>query len=38
MYIAESNRLASAPAWTRQEIKEHIDWLKHALNKTNDDI
>lgn len=38
MHIAETNRLALAPAWTKGEIKEHIDWLKHALNKTNHDI
>jgi transposase len=38
MCIAESNRLALAPAWTKGEIKEHIDWLKHALCKTNNDI
>jgi transposase len=38
MCIAESNRLALAPAWTKGEIKEHIDWLKHALSKTNNDI
>jgi len=38
MLTAESNRLALAPAWARQEIKEHIDWLEHALTRAEDEI
>jgi transposase len=38
MHTAESNRLALAPGWTRQTIKDHIDWLEHALNRTDDEI
>jgi transposase len=38
MHTAESNRLALAPSWTRHEIREHIDWLEHALDKVDDEI
>lgn len=33
MLAAEKNRLHSAPAWTRKDIRRHIEWLEKSLEK-----
>jgi len=38
MITAEKNRLATATKWTREDIKEHIAWLKERLDDVNDEI
>lgn len=38
MLTAEKNRLLMAPSWTRQDIKNHIDWLEKCLDKVNKEI
>jgi transposase len=38
MLTAEKNRLLMAPAWTRKDIKSHIDWLEKCLHKVNKDM
>ena len=38
MLTAEKNRLHSAPAWTRKDIRLHIQWLEKRLEKINVDL
>ena len=38
MVAAEKNRLHSAPAWTRKDIRMHIEWLEKRLGKIENDL
>jgi len=38
MSTAEQNRLGTAPATTRQQIKTHVAWLRRQLAKVDEDI
>jgi transposase len=38
MLTAEKNRLHTAPAWIREDIQIHIQWLEKSLDKFNQDL
>lgn len=38
MLTAEMNRLGAAPKVVRKNIEQHILWLRHQINLSNDDI
>lgn len=38
MLTAETNRLGAAPKVIRKNIEQHILWLRHQINLSNDDI
>lgn len=38
MLTAEKNRLHSAAAWTRKDIRKHIEWLQKHLEKIEKDM
>lgn len=38
MHVAEQNRLTTAPKPVRQMIHDHLDWLKSAVHKLDEEI